>query len=135
MNQAKYWNNVPPKIVPYLHFYNKGISSDYEEGHSILRIIDQRVQEEDFVAFKLDIDTSEIEMHVALELLKQPRYHKKIDEFFFELHFHCEVLAACCWERVGPLPAEVAGFKLTRYNALHYFQDLRKTGMRAHIWP
>jgi hypothetical protein len=39
------------------------------------------------VSFKLDIDTPQVEIPIALELLRNDEVGGLIDEFFFELHF------------------------------------------------
>ena len=88
---------------------------------------------EDFVIFKLDVDTSEVEIPIALDILNDPEMHSLIDEFFFELHFRCEVLMTCGWGK--DVLEESNGLQLDRPSTLKFFRDLRKTGIRAHIWP
>jgi hypothetical protein len=85
------------------------------------------------VIFKLDVDTTEVEIPIALEIRNNPELHPLIDEFFFELHFRCEILMDCSW---GYNVAEEAnGLKLDRPSALKLFRDIRRKGIRAHIWP
>ena len=79
-----------------------------------------------------DIDNSNIEIPIAMELLKDPVLTSLVDEFFFELHFECELLSDCCW---GHVKNEVAGFKMDRLTTFKFFQDLRFAGIRAHFWP
>ena len=98
-----------------------------------MRVIDQIASREDFVAFKLDIDTPEIEIPIVLELLRHPEKAAFIDDFFFELHFRCEFLMYCGWGT--EIPEESYGLQLTRSHALKLFLRLREQGMRAHIWP
>lgn len=81
----------------------------------------------------MDIDTPEIEIPIALEILSNTELHSLIDEFFFELHFRCEILMFCGWG--NRIPYDFMGMKLNRENALNYFQSLRKVGIRSHIWP
>ena len=87
-------------------------------------------KEEDFVAFKLDIDTPEIEVPIVLKLIRDPQMTKLIDEFFFELHFHSEV--ECGWSKA--VPAVLDGLVLDRTGALQLFRTLREDGIRAHVW-
>ena len=101
--------------------------------HSPLRIIKQTVLKDDFVSFKLDVDTPSIEIPIALELLSNNDLHGLIDEFFFELHFRCEIMMYCGWE--DKMPEELLGLKLNREHVLEYFQNLRKVGIRSHFWP
>ena len=56
-----------------------------------------------------------------------------VDEFFFELHFRCDVMMTCGWG--NKMPLELAGLPLDRHHALGLFSDLRKNGIRAHFWP
>ena len=88
--------------------------------------------EEDFVSFKLDIDTPTIEIPIALQLSRDPAVAKLVDEFFFELHFDCEFMVACGW---GFVPDYFEDFKLDRQNAMKLMLDTRKLGVRAHFWP
>ena len=45
----------------------------------------------------------------------------------------CEVMTSCGWGK--RVPAESHGLPLLRHRVLQYFLDLRRSGMRAHIWP
>ncbi len=91
------------------------------------------MKEDDFIAFKLDIDTPEIEIPIVLELLSNDHLSKLIDDFFFELHFRCELLMYCGWG--NNIPDEYYGLTLNRHHALQLFLQLRQNGIRAHIWP
>lgn len=82
-----YWSRVPAKWIPHWHFYNIPISSDEKAHNSPVKHIKTIATPQDFVAFKLDIDTSSVEMPIALELLKDEVFQSLVDEFFFELHF------------------------------------------------
>jgi hypothetical protein len=87
LEPTDYWNRVPPHWKPYWHFYNVPIASDISHPDSPIRFIKQIASPHDFVAFKLDIDSPEMEMPIALSLLSNDTYASLIDEFFFELHF------------------------------------------------
>lgn len=45
----------------------------------------------------------------------------------------CEVMTSCGWGK--RVPAESHGLPLLRHRVLQYFLELRRSGMRAHIWP
>lgn len=85
------------------------------------------------MSFKLDVDTPEVEIPIVLEMLNNTEMHSLIDEFFFELHFRCEVMMSCGW--FHDIPESFHGLRLDRPSALKLFRDLRKFGIRAHIWP
>jgi hypothetical protein len=128
----EFWNFVPKKMVPYYHFYNAPLSSNKQDHLSPLRIISQMAREEDFVSFKLDIDTPEVELPIVLEIATNQTIARLIDEFFFEMHFHCELMEECGW---GYVPPEMLGLKLDRVNAMELLLTMRTQGIRAHVWP
>jgi hypothetical protein len=84
----QWWAEVPNTWKPYTHFYNIPVAANLTHGEHPLRLLDTlHVKERDFVSFKLDIDTSEIEVPIALQLAALPHYQRIVDEFFFEFHF------------------------------------------------
>jgi hypothetical protein len=128
-----FWKEVPPSINYKYHFYNIPISSNITDKESPLRIIKAIATIDDFVAFKLDIDTPLVEIPIALEIASNPKIANLIDEFFFELHFQCELMCTRhCW---GNVPDFVAGLRLDRYNAMKLFISYRNLGIRSHFWP
>ena len=135
LNPRDFWKNVPPRWKPLYHFFNKGITASPNDTDSVQTITKQLgITKNDFVAFKLDIDTPEIEIPIVLDLLNDKSHFAEfIDEFFFELHFRCEIMATCGWS-LG-MPEEFQGLQLNRASALQLFSDLRHRGIRAHIWP
>ncbi len=129
-----FWRAVPPSIRPLYHFFNAPVSAGSEDKDlSPLKMLWEIATPEDFVSFKLDIDTPEVEIPIAMELLRNPEMAKLIDEFFFELHFRCEVLMYCGWG--DAMPQEYHGLKLDRESALNFFKKLRDAGIRSHFWP
>ena len=93
----------------------------------------QLAVEEDFVSFKLDIDTPSVEIPIALALAQDPYSIRLVDEFFFELHFQCELNRYCGWGK--RVPKEFMGQPLDRPATLKLFSNMRRHGIRAHIWP
>lgn len=128
-----FWNHVPPRYTGLYHFYNAPISSDPSSALSPLRLISQLAALGDFVTFKLDVDTPSVEIPIVLNMLNNSKIHSLVDEFFFELHFRCEVMMPCAW--LHDIPESYQGLKLDRPSALKLFRDLRKSGIRAHFWP
>lgn len=128
-----YYKYVPRTLVPHLHYYNTPVQSGTNDAHAVLRIIKQMATVEDFVSFKLDIDTPVVEMPIFLQLLRDDSFSNLVDEFFFEIHFECEFLMWCGWAH--HIPEYCEGFKMDRYHAMKAFQDLRRKGVRAHFWP
>lgn len=133
LEPESFWDHVPIRYIGLYHFFNAPISPDITARHSPTRLIKQIASPDDFVSFKLDIDTPAVEIPIVLEILKNPELHPLIDEFFFELHFRCEVLMDCGWGY--GMPDTFQGLGLDRPSALKLFRDLRKNGIRAHFWP
>lgn len=128
----EFWEKVPPIWRPYYHFYNTPVSSNSTHGNSLIRFVQQLATEDDFVSLKIDIDTPPVEVAIALNILRDRDVAKLIDEFFFELHFRCEILQYYGW---GLPPKEIQGLVLDRYHAMEFFRDFRKLGIRSHFWP
>lgn len=84
-----------------------------------------KTEKDDFVAFKLDIDSPEIEMNMVQSILNNPTLAELIDEFFFEYHYESPIMAQW-W---GHTKEKGLG------HALHLFYRLRSKGIRAHFWP
>lgn len=133
LEPTDYWKRVPPNWKPYWHFHNIPISAVDGHEDNPLRIIKQLATTTDFVSFKLDIDTPSVEMPLAMKLMSDPSFSSLVDEFFFELHFRCEVMTSCGWGK--RVPESSHGLLLDRPHVLQFFIGLRKRGIRAHIWP
>lgn len=135
LEPAQFWAHVPPRWKSRYHFFNKGITASPTDDDSVQILTKQLgITKNDFVAFKLDIDTPAIEIPIALDLLNSHSpFAELIDEFFFELHFRCEIMMPCGWD--SKMPEEVSGLRLDRAGALSLFGDLRRRGIRAHFWP
>eukprot|EP00536_Pseudo-nitzschia_multiseries_P016787 jgi/Psemu1/299337/fgenesh1_pm.1237_\ len=116
---------LPEKYLAHYHWINIGVKS--EEGHRLnpLHSILSRFNEDDFIVIKLDTDTPSVEVHLALQILNDPKYHNLIDQFYFEHHVNLAELKPF-WDD------SVYG---TVEQSLRLFQDLRKKGVPAHFWP
>jgi hypothetical protein len=128
-----FWSRVPEKWKPFWHFYNVPIAESQVKPNSAVTFIKNLALPGDFVSFKLDIDTPEVEVPIALDILNDPGITSLIDEFFFELHFRCDFLMNCGWG--SKMPEVYMGLKLDRPRVLEFFGDLRRKGIRAHFWP
>ena len=133
LEPESFWKVVPPAIRSKYHFYNTRMISDIDDGDSPLRMIRQLARVDDFVSFKLDIDAPETEILTSLEILRNPNISQLIDEFFFELHFRCDIMMRCGWG--DSMPAVFKGLALSRYHSMELFLNLRKIGIRSHFWP
>lgn len=134
LEPGPFWDMVPDKYFPRYHFYNIPIAFGKTKQNP-LQLIRRIAKPEDFVSFKLDVDTADVEIPIALKLLNSPSLLELVDEFFFELHFRCDYMNRCGWDYRGKPPEKLAGLVLDRPHAFDFFQSLRKRGVRAHVWP
>lgn len=120
---------LPEKYISAYHWINVGVSARKGDKLNPLHSIVRKLNEDDFVVVKLDIDTSSIEFPLARELLedKDGVYSKIIDQFYFEHHVHLgEMALAKRWYR---------SMNGTVGESLELFSNLRKKGIPAHYWP
>ena len=132
-NPVRWSNSIPSNLKRKVHFINVGVSADIKSEHNPLTLIKSIAKPRDFVAFKLDIDTSSIEIPLFLQLLEDPAAYNIVDEFIFELHYNCPVMIG--WWRNVSIPI---GYEdkivLSRVDALKKFSELRHKGIRSHFW-
>ncbi len=133
LEPTDFWSRVPTSVKPFYHFFNAPVTAGLEDQLSPLRFIQAIATAEDFVSFKLDIDTPSIEIPIAMEILRNPEIGRLVDEFFFELHFHCELMMLCGWG--DKMPGVDHGLTLDRLHAMKFFRQMRELGIRAHFWP
>ena len=80
--------------------------------------------EDDLIVVKLDIDTAEIEVPLAKDLLEDDSINKLIDHFYFEHHVQMDEMYKY-WRRVS---------KGTLKDTFDLMSGLRKKGVAAHFW-
>ena len=64
LEPTSFWDGVPDEISQSYHFYNVPISSNITASSNPLRIIKDIATLDDFVSFKLDVDTPTVVMNV-----------------------------------------------------------------------
>lgn len=133
LDPVPFWEEVPALLREKYHFYNTPMTSDLNGGNSPLRMIKSIANENDFVSFKLDIDSHVVEIPTVLHLLNDKDLHKLVDEFFFEYHFRCEFMMRLGWG--SGMSETFSGEYLRRHDAMLLFQKLRHLGVRSHFWP
>jgi hypothetical protein len=87
----------------------------------------EQFDEDDFIVFKLDIDTSSIDVSLAHQLLlggENGTYHRLVDQFYFEHYVHLKELARS-WRR------SMNGMIKNSLDRA----GLRSKGIHAHFWP
>lgn len=128
----EFWEHVPKLYTSRYHFYNYPVASDPDSSHSPSRVIKEIANPGDFIAFKLDIDTSSIEIPIAMSVASDPELRKLVSEFFFEFHFLCPILRHA-WGSTFPNQTEAMktyGIDLTRYSVMKLFSSYREHGIR-----
>ena len=115
----------PFDILVKTHYFAVPVSARKDSFHNILNWIQRLAKVEDFVVFKLDIDTPEVESAMAEQLL-DPKNARLVDEFFFEDHVSKSPMEDHGWTH------EAKHHDLAK--SIVYFQKLRRLGIRAHSW-
>ena len=133
LEPSAFWREVPPALRAKYHFYDTYMEANVTNGNSPLRMIKQIARQNDFVAFKLDIDTPKVEIPTALEILNNPELTTLIDEFYLELHFRCDIMIYCGWG--DDIPTKEDGLIRSRWHAMNFFRECRMKGIRSHFWP
>ena len=110
-----------------LHFYDVGVTDAVGHEHNPLHLIKQKCKPEDFVVFKLDID-SKFEINIVHQLLADPELMTLVDEFYYEHHVRNHVM------RMHGLGAS----SNQKYSLKAWYDmatEARKKGFRMHFWP
>jgi len=122
----KVYETMPGRIRPNYHWYN--IPADPRVGsfNNPLHHLRQVARPDDFVVFKLDIDTAPVEEAFVDELLADDELLGLVDEFFWEHHVKMFPIAYI-WKK------QVSGQKRPK-DSVELFRRLRLAGVRAHSW-
>jgi hypothetical protein len=115
---------VPDDLKAAYHWINIGVDADPNSGSNPLKMLLQNYDEDDFIIIKLDIDTSHVEVPLALQLLEDDRYAKLVDSFYFEHHVYLKELEKSWGSSMGD----------SVQNSLKLFRGLREKGIPAHSW-
>jgi hypothetical protein len=118
------YRKLPPHLLAAYHWINVGVSADPKSKLHPLKLILENFHEDDLIIVQLDIDTSSVEVSLAMQLLTDNRHSKLIDQFYFEHHVRNTELAID-WKK-----SMEGSFK----ESLDLFADLREKGIPAHSW-
>ena len=119
-----WWNSIPSHFKKHTHFINVGVSGDLQSDFNPINLIKSlKTSPLDFLSFKLDIDTSSIELPLFFQLLQDEGAYKKVNEFIFELHYKCPIMKKD-WDPTV----------LNTKDQLNRVDALRNKGVRAHFW-
>ena len=124
-----YKDLLPVDLIPSYHWINTGVMADKDNKMNPLYSIVEKFEEDDFVVVKLDIDTDEIEVPLANQLLADEKLHSLVDQFYFEHHVHMKEMKNWWgrhnhWRNAGSLK-----------DTFELMNGLRNKGVPAHFWP
>jgi len=126
MENAAFFDGMPADVVGRTHFYNMPVSNVPGSATNPLTIL-SRLNADDFIVFKLDIDAPALEEDFVATIQADGRLSARIDEFYFEHHVGGgHPMDSCCWG------GNVRGNLNT---SIELFQRLREKGVRANSWP
>ena len=132
--QQIYEKLLPAKYFASYHWINVGVNAEEGNRMNPINSILDKFDEDDFIVFKLDIDTASIEVPLAYQLLeggKDGIYHRLIDQFYFEHHVHVAELRPF-W---GLQKNGRVHWNGTIKDTLDLFHGMRSKGIPAHFWP
>ena len=124
-NPLAWMERVPHADRHMVHFYNEFVNSTDD---SALGVLKRTARPDDFVVFKLDIDSPATEEEILQRLLAEPELRSLIDEFIFEYHGSVEDTAVEAKNAGG---GQSAG---TVAHGMQMMGALRRYGIRAHFW-
>jgi hypothetical protein len=118
------YNDIPEPLLSAYHWYNVPITNDTQSKQNPLHFM-KKLHPDDLVIVKLDIDTSTIEVPLAIQILNNTfDMEIIIDQFYFEHHVEMREIAGA-WTHT---------MKGTIKESLELFQNLRKKGIASHFW-
>ena len=85
---AGFFDGMPLTVLSKFHFYSRAANNVRGSPDNPLEVLGSVAEPGDFVVFKLDIDTPELEKRIIADILPNPRWACLIDELYFEHHFN-----------------------------------------------
>jgi hypothetical protein len=125
MNHTKYWEDVPASLKPKMHLYNEGLAANPTSPYHPIAIIKKHVRPGDYLAIKLDVDNSPVELAFMNAIREDDDLRALISEIYFEQHY---------MHRDVPFFG-TSGKGVSYRDMLDFFQGLRQQGLRLHYWP
>ena len=123
--KSTFYKTVPVEWVPKTTYYQQWISTSPDTSPFLPAIIAAKTLPDDYVVFKLDIDSKQVESAMANYIIKWDKLGL-IDEFLWEHHVD-NYLMAPYWGDTQDMTKSIA-------DSYTYFLMLRQRGVRAHSW-
>lgn len=129
-NPQRQWDFVPPEIKRKMSWYNIPLNASIGHADNPFTFIKALTKVEDYVVFKLDIDTPAVEVALIQQLMDDAELLALIDEFYFEHHVTGSPMQ---WHGWGDLRDSYSPLS-TVNDSYFVFSFLREKGVRAHAW-
>ena len=120
-----FYSTVPPEWKEKTLFHSEFISTNPSKHPFVPLIIREKAKKDEYVVFKLDIDSKAIETSIV-EFMLQWKDLSYVDEFIWEHHV-ANYLMARHWQGSQDMSKTIA-------DSYQYFLRLRQLGVRAHSW-
>jgi hypothetical protein len=124
----KFYSTVPSEFRDRTHYNQQYIASSPNSGTDpfVPSVIKSMAKKEDYVLFKLDIDSGNVERGTVEHLLSNDEDLAYIDEFLWEHHVEGNYLMKPSWKNSTD--------DMSVHDSYQYFLRLRQKGVRAHSW-
>jgi len=125
--EAEFYKTVPADWKNKTFYHQQCVSTSPATEPFLPHVIRSRAKREDYVLFKLDIDSKLVETAIVDHLLSDDNDDLSyIDEFVWEHHVD-NYLMASAWRSSRDMTKTIA-------DSYKYFLKLRRKGVRAHSW-
>lgn len=124
------WDGVPEEVKRKTSWFNIPVTTGVGDADNPLTFIKHLTKPEDFVVFKLDIDSPLVEIALVQQLMADPQLLELVDEFYFEHHVSGSPMQWNGWGDLRKSDAELS----TLQESYELFTFLRQHGVRAHSW-
>jgi hypothetical protein len=122
-----FYSTVPEEFKARTVYHNEWIATDASESPFVPSVIREKTSKDDYVVFKLDIDSKAVETSIVEWLLADSNDDLDwIDELFWEHHVD-NYLMNPNWGNTADMTKDLR-------DSYDYFLQLRRKGVRAHSW-
>lgn len=120
------FKNVPAALMGKYVYINMPVSAEASSALNPWNVLLHTAKKSDYVIVKLDIDNSEVDRQLVLQLIANKTLHDVVDEFYFEHHVNSKEMNQYWGSHHG---------EHTIVQSYALFKNLRMLGVRAHSWP
>lgn len=128
-SEGDFYDTVPADYKDRTIYHNEWIATDQGDAAKpfVPTVIREKTNKDDYVVFKLDIDSKDVETKIVDHLLSDDNDDLEwIDEFIWEHHVDNYLM--------NPNWGETVDTTKDIRDSYEYFLRLRKLGVRAHSW-